>query len=103
LIESGVIGVPNMVSSLQVSLTPATNASASIRHRRPDLFRDGEVDIGLGGMGLQPVQVNFKARDDSAVSIDVIAVPDPETVIDRVHLELATTSAAHQAESGLTP
>ncbi len=32
------------------------------------------------------------------VTIDVIAVPDPETVKDRAHLELATTSAAHHAE-----
>jgi hypothetical protein len=82
---------------------------------------------------LRLVQVNFKARDDSAlgrfwaqalgwgisgeepgvtavapegfvwpdpavVCVDVVAVPDPETVHDRVHLELATTSAAHQAE-----
>ncbi|MFC6083149.1 VOC family protein [Sphaerisporangium aureirubrum] len=84
-------------------------------------------------MALQLVQVNFKARDDSAVgrfwaealgwgvssegtgatsakpvgsawpvldavSIDVIAVPDPETVKYRAHIELATNSAAHHAE-----
>ena len=84
-------------------------------------------------MSLRLVQVNFKARDDSAlgrfwaevlgwdvssgepgatsvkpvgsvwpdpagVCVDVIAVPDPETVKDRAHLELATTSAAHHAE-----
>jgi hypothetical protein len=84
-------------------------------------------------MALQLVQVNVKARDDSAlgrfwaealdwgvsseepgatsvvpvgstwpvpgtVCIDVIAVPDPETVKYRAHLELATTSAAHHAE-----
>ncbi|MFF6910693.1 VOC family protein [Streptomyces sp. NPDC012389] len=84
-------------------------------------------------MTLQLVQVNFKARDDSAlgqfwaevlgwgvssegpgvtnlepvgfdwphpsaVCIDLVRVPDPETVKCRVHLELATTSAAHQAE-----
>ncbi|TCM47756.1 VOC family protein [Kribbella sp. VKM Ac-2568] len=84
-------------------------------------------------MALRLVQVNFKARDDSAlglfwagalgwgvsseepgatsvtpvgsawpvpdaVSVDVIAVPDPETVKDRAHIELATTSAAHHAE-----
>ncbi|NEA63900.1 VOC family protein [Streptomyces sp. SID12488] len=84
-------------------------------------------------MALQLVQVNFKARDDSAVGrfwgealgwgvssaepgatsvkpagftwsdpagicVDVIAVPDPETVKDRVHIELATNSSAHQAE-----
>ncbi|WP_371664583.1 VOC family protein [Streptomyces sp. NBC_00280] len=84
-------------------------------------------------MALKLVQVNFKARDDSAlgrfwaealdwsvssaepgatsvkpvgfvwadpttVGIDVIRVPDPETVEYRVHIELATTSAAHHAE-----
>ena len=35
---------------------------------------------------------------DAAVCVDVIAVPDPETVKYRAHLELATTSALHQAE-----
>jgi hypothetical protein len=84
-------------------------------------------------MTLRLVQVNFKARDDSAlgrfwaqvlgwgvssegpsvtnvepvgfvwpdptaVCVDVVAVPDPETVKYRVHLDLATTSAAHQEE-----
>ncbi|MEV1243450.1 VOC family protein [Nonomuraea sp. NPDC050022] len=84
-------------------------------------------------MALRLVQVNFKARDDSALGrfwaealgwglssegpgvtnlepegfswpdpdafyIDLVAVPDPETVKYRVHLDLATTSAAHQAE-----
>jgi hypothetical protein len=84
-------------------------------------------------VALRPVQLNVKARDDSAlgrfwadalgwqvfgegpgatavgppgfvwpdpaaVSIDVIAVPDPETVHDRVHLDLTTTSKAQQAE-----
>jgi hypothetical protein len=84
-------------------------------------------------MALRLVQVNFKARDDSAlgrfwaaaldwgvssegpgvtnvepvgfvwpdpvaVCVDVVAVPDPETVRYRAHLDLATTSAAHQAE-----
>ena len=84
-------------------------------------------------MALQLVQVNFKARDDSAlgrfwaaalgwavssegpgvtnvmpadfawpdpaaVCVDVVTVPDPETVKYRAHLELATASAAHHAE-----
>ena len=35
---------------------------------------------------------------DAAVCVDVIAVPDPETVRYRMHIDLATTSAAHQAE-----
>ena len=34
----------------------------------------------------------------AAVCIDVLAVPDPKTVKNRVHLDLATTSAAHQAD-----
>ena len=84
-------------------------------------------------MALRLVQVNFKARDDSAlgqfwaealgwgvssegpgvtnvepldftwpdpsaVCVDVVSVPDPETVKHRAHLDLATTSAAHQKE-----
>ncbi|MFW0771689.1 VOC family protein [Paenarthrobacter nitroguajacolicus] len=84
-------------------------------------------------MALRLVQVNFKARDDSAlgqfwaealgwgvssegpgvtnveplgftwpdasaVCVDVVTVPDPETVKYRAHLDLATSSAAHQAE-----
>jgi predicted enzyme related to lactoylglutathione lyase len=85
-------------------------------------------------MALRLVQVNVKARDDSAVGrfwaealgwrvsspgtgatnvapagfvwtdpdaavcVDVIAVPDPETVRYRLHIDLATASAAHQAE-----
>src|SRR5919198_5584180 len=87
----------------------------------------------VGGMALRLVQVNFKARDDSAlgrfwaqalgwgvssegpgvtnvepvgvvypdpvaVCVDVVTVPDPETVKYRVHLDLATTSVAQQAE-----
>ncbi|UUU29907.1 VOC family protein [Streptomyces sp. CA-210063] len=36
--------------------------------------------------------------DPAAVRVDVIAVPDPETVQNRAHIELATTSAAHHAE-----
>jgi hypothetical protein len=82
---------------------------------------------------LQLVQVNIKARDDSAlgrfwaealgweassegpgvtnleppgfdwpdpvaVCVDLVTVPDPETVRYRAHLDLATTSAAHHAE-----
>jgi catechol 2,3-dioxygenase-like lactoylglutathione lyase family enzyme len=85
-------------------------------------------------MALRLVQVNFKARDDSAlgrfwaealgwdasssgsgatsvapagfdwtdpdapVCVDVIAAPEPKTVKNRVHVDLATTSAAHQAD-----
>ncbi len=33
-----------------------------------------------------------------AVCVDVIVVPEPKTVKNRVHVDLATTSRAHQAE-----
>ena len=84
-------------------------------------------------MALRLVQVNFKARDDSALGrfwaealgwgvssegpgvtnvepvgfvwqdpaaacIDVVTVPDPETVRYRAHLELAASTVAHHAE-----
>ncbi|TFD19231.1 VOC family protein [Cryobacterium sp. TMS1-13-1] len=84
-------------------------------------------------MALRLVQVNFKARDDSAlgqfwadaldwgvssegpgvtnheppglvlpdpaaVCVDVVTVQDPESVKYRAHLDLATSSLAHQAE-----
>ncbi|MFJ5309560.1 VOC family protein [Streptomyces sp. NPDC088350] len=41
----------------------------------------------------------FDWLDPAAVAIDVIAVPEPRTATkNRLHLDLATTSAAHQAE-----
>ena len=39
----------------------------------------------------------FAWPDPATVCVDVIPVPDPSTVTDRVHLDLATTSPAHQA------
>ncbi|MER5965468.1 VOC family protein [Streptomyces sp. NPDC002057] len=36
--------------------------------------------------------------DPSAVFIDVLSVPEPKTVKNRVHVDLATSSVAHQAE-----
>ena len=36
--------------------------------------------------------------DPHAVYIDVLNVPEPKTVKNRVHIDLATTSAAHQAD-----
>src|SRR6266702_2581616 len=42
--------------------------------------------------------VGFVYPDPVAVCIDVIAVPEPKTVKNRVHIDLATTSAAHQAD-----
>ena len=40
----------------------------------------------------------FTYPDPVAVCIDVLAVPEPKTVKNRVHIDLATTSAAHQAD-----
>lgn len=55
--------------------------------------------ISSEGPGVTNVEpVGFTWPDPSAVCVDVVAVPDPETVKYRVHLDLATTSAAHQAE-----
>ena len=85
------------------------------------------------GMATRLVQINMKARDDSAlggfwaqalgwtvssegpgvtnlepegfvypdpvaVCLDLIVSPEPKTVKNRVHIDLATTSAAHQAD-----
>ncbi|GAA3873958.1 VOC family protein [Saccharothrix violaceirubra] len=58
----------------------------------------GWAVVGSAG-GATPVHpAGFAWPDPVAVSIDVIAVPDPEAVRGRVHLDLATTSAAHQVE-----
>ncbi|MER6115643.1 VOC family protein [Streptomyces sp. NPDC001743] len=40
---------------------------------------------------------DFAYPDPVAVCIDVITVPEPKTVKNRVHIDLATASAAHQA------
>ncbi|TYB46010.1 VOC family protein [Nonomuraea sp. PA05] len=40
----------------------------------------------------------FSWPDPNAFYIDLVTVPDPETVKYRVHFDLATTSLAHQAE-----
>src|SRR5215468_8934770 len=42
--------------------------------------------------------VGFAYPDPTAICIDVLAVPEPKTVKNRVHIDLATTSAAHQAD-----
>ncbi|MFG3250820.1 VOC family protein [Streptomyces sp. NPDC048187] len=51
---------------------------------------------GPGVTNLEPV--GFDWPDPSAVCVDLVRVPDPETVRYRVHLELATTSDAHRTE-----
>jgi hypothetical protein len=56
-------------------------------------------DVSSEGPGVTNVEpVGFVWPDPSAVCVDVVIVPDPETVTYRVHLDLATTSAAHQEE-----
>lgn len=56
----------------------------------------GVSSEGPGVTNVGPV--GFTWPDPTAVCVDVVTVPDPETVRYRVHLDLATTSAAHQAE-----
>ncbi|MFD3467233.1 VOC family protein [Streptomyces sp. NPDC058682] len=51
---------------------------------------------GPGVTNLEPV--GFSYPDPVAVCIDIIARPEPKTVKNRVHLDLATTSTAHQKE-----
>ncbi|MER6393637.1 VOC family protein [Streptomyces sp. NPDC001523] len=51
---------------------------------------------GPGVTNLEPV--GFAYPDPVAVCIDIIARPEPKTVKNRVHLDLATTSAAQQAD-----
>lgn len=56
-------------------------------------------DLSSEGPSVTNVEpVGFDYPDPSAVVVDVVTVPDPETVKYRAHLDLATTSAAHQAE-----
>ncbi|MER7008851.1 VOC family protein [Dactylosporangium sp. NPDC000555] len=57
-------------------------------------------DVASSGPGATNVApAGFVWTDpDAPVCVDVIAVPDPETVQYRMHLDLATTSAAHQTE-----
>ncbi|MFF5296196.1 VOC family protein [Paractinoplanes globisporus] len=51
---------------------------------------------GPGVTNLEPE--GFAYPDPAAVVIDLTASPEPKTVKNRVHLDLAATSAAHQAE-----
>src|SRR5579862_1319626 len=56
----------------------------------------GTSSEGPGVTNLEPV--GFTYPDPVAVCIDIIAVPEPKTVKNRVHIDLATTSLPHQAE-----
>ncbi|WP_089327713.1 VOC family protein [Actinomadura meyerae] len=51
---------------------------------------------GPGVTNLAPQGIEWP--DPAGFYIDLVAVPDPETVKYRIHLDLATTSEAHQAE-----
>ncbi|WP_327092196.1 VOC family protein [Nonomuraea sp. NBC_01738] len=51
---------------------------------------------GPGVTNLEPV--GFVYPDPVAVCLDVVRVPEPKTVKNRVHIDLATTSPEHQAE-----
>jgi len=56
-------------------------------------------DISSEGPGVTNLMPkDFTWPDPAAVCIDLVTVPDPETVKYRAHIELATTSAVHQAE-----
>jgi hypothetical protein len=48
-----------------------------------------------GVTNLEPV--GFTYPDHVAVCIDILAISEPKTVKNRVHIDLATTSAAHEA------
>ncbi|WP_119730496.1 VOC family protein [Thermomonospora amylolytica] len=56
----------------------------------------GVSSEGPGVTNLEPV--GFDYPDPTAVCIDIVADPMPKTVKNRVHIDLATTSAAHQAD-----
>jgi predicted enzyme related to lactoylglutathione lyase len=51
---------------------------------------------GPGVTNLEPA--GFSYPDPVAVCIDIIVVPEPKTVKNRVHIDLATTSADHQSD-----
>jgi predicted enzyme related to lactoylglutathione lyase len=51
---------------------------------------------GPGVTNLEPA--GFTYPDPGAIYIDILAVPEPKTVKNRVHIDLATTTAAHQAD-----
>jgi hypothetical protein len=51
---------------------------------------------GPGVTNVYPDGVDWP--DPAALGVDVVTVPDPETVRYRAHLDLATSSDAHQAE-----
>jgi predicted enzyme related to lactoylglutathione lyase len=51
---------------------------------------------GPGVANVEPKGLDYP--DPAALYLDVLRVPEPKTVKNRVHIDLATTSAAHQTE-----
>ena len=49
-----------------------------------------------GVTNLEPAGLAYP--DPAALFVDILRVPDPKTTKNRVHVDLATTSPAHQAE-----
>jgi hypothetical protein len=56
----------------------------------------GMSSEGPGVANLEPE--GFIYPDPAAICIDILRVPEPKTVKNRVHIDLATTSVAHQAD-----
>jgi predicted enzyme related to lactoylglutathione lyase len=56
----------------------------------------GVSSEGPGVTNVEPM--GFAYPDPATLFIDVLAVPEPKTVKNRVHIDLATTSAAHQVD-----
>ncbi|MDQ0923479.1 catechol 2,3-dioxygenase-like lactoylglutathione lyase family enzyme [Pseudarthrobacter sp. W1I19] len=56
----------------------------------------GVSSEGPGVTNVEPL--GFVWPDPAAVCVDVVSVPDPKTVKYKAHLDLNSTSAAHQAE-----
>lgn len=56
----------------------------------------GVSSEGPGVTNVEPL--GLVVPDPAAVCIDVVSVPDPETVSYRAHLDLASTSLTHQAQ-----
>src|SRR5689334_18909864 len=56
----------------------------------------GMASEAPGVTNLEPEGLTYP--DPAAVYVDIVAVPDPKTVKNRVHLDLATASADQHAE-----
>ncbi|MFI7064261.1 VOC family protein [Kribbella sp. NPDC050124] len=79
-----------------VQVTMKARDDAAVGRFWADALGWGVSSEGPGVTNVEPV--GFSYPDPVAVCVDVLAVPEPKTVKNRVHLDLATTSAAHQAE-----